>query len=305
MARRSGKKPFRFIRLTGGRFSAISLCLVALALAASILILPACDMLVSTITEPPIDPPIDNPIDPDPDNPVFVSPSTTILSPSEGSTHTTASVTVTWEGNTGVVAFQSRLENEGWSAWSDATSRTFGPLDEGQHTVHVRAAYDTLIANLIEDTPPNINFHVNAVQGASLRFSPPYLEGGTTGDIDLSLVAEDVTNLMMVKAVFTFDPDVITLDSWDESTFLTGNGGSILSWYDIDNVAGRCEINLSVVEGDPAGVSGTGALINLTFSGTATGLSSLTFVRAETEMRKPSNQSISIVNLVGAQVRVK
>ena len=276
-----------------------------LVLCMTILLLSGCDSLVSSITEPPIDPPVDNPIDPDPENPVYVPPSSTILTPSEGSTHNTASVTVTWEGNSGVVAFQSRLENEGWSAWSASTSRTFGLLDEGMHTVHVRAAYDTLITNLIEDTPTNINFHVNAVQGASLRFSPPYIEGDTTGGIDLSLVAEDVTNLMMVKAVFTFDPSVITLDTWVESTFLTGNGGSILSWYDVDNVAGRCEINLSVVEGDPAGVSGTGSLVTLTFSGTAAGLSSLTWVSAETEMRDPSNQAISIVNLVDGQVRVR
>lgn len=302
MAQESQKKRFRIPKWKGVGFP---LNLAALVLTLSVLILPACDSLVSNITEPPIDPPVDNPIDPDPDNPSFVPPNSTILTPSEGTTHSTANVTVTWEGNAGVVAFQSRLDDGGWSNWSDLTSKTFGPLDEGTHSVHVRAAYDTLVAGLIEDTPTNINFTVDAVQGASLRFSPPYLEGGTTGDIDLSLVAEDVTNLMMVKAVFTFDPGVITLDTWDESSFLTGNGGSILSYYDIDNVAGRCEINLSVVEGDPAGVSGTGTLINLTFSGTAAGLSSLAFVSVETEMRDSSNQTLTIINLVGAQVRVK
>ncbi len=298
----SEKKPLNLHFLKGRGFSYY---LAALVLAFSVLFLPACDSLVSNITEPPIDPPADNPIDPDPDNPSFVPPNSTILTPSEGSTHSTANVTITWEGNTGVVAFQSRVDDGGWSTWSDLTSKTFGPLDEGTHSVHIRAAYDTLVAGLIEDTPTNINFTIDAVQGASLRFSPPYLEGGTTGDIALSLVAEDVTNLMMVKAVFTFDPNVITLNTWDESSFLTGNGGSILSYYDIDNVAGRCEINLSVVDGDPDGVTGTGTLINLTFSGTAVGLSSLAFVSVETEMRDPSNLPLTIINLVGAQVRVR
>ena len=297
-----GKKRCQLLFLKEAGFP---LYLAGLVLVSAILLLPACDSLVSTITEPPIDPPIDNPIDPDPDNPSFIPPSTTILSPSSSSTHTTDIVVVSWEGNSGVAAFQDSMAGGSWSAWSNVTSKTFGPLDEGNYTIFIRAAYDTSITALIEDSPASVTFTVDAVQGASLRFSPPYLEGGLTGDINLSLVAEDVSNLMMVKAVFTYDPSVITLDIWSESNFLTGNSGSILSYYDVDNVAGRCEINLSVVEGSPAGVTGTGTLINLTFSGTAAGLSTLAFVSAETEMRDPSNLPISIVNLVGAQIRVK
>ncbi len=300
-----GKKRFQLL-LKGAGFP---LYLAGLVLVSAILLLPACDSLVSTITEPPIDPPVDNPIDPDPENPSFVVPNTTILSPSGGSTFSSASVNVSWQGNQGVIAFQDSLAGGSWSAWSNVTSKTFGPLDEGNFTVFIRAAYDTSITALIEDSPASVSFTVDAVQGASLRFSPPYLEGGLTGDIDLNLVAEDVSNLMMVKAVFTFDPSVITLNpglnDWSDSEFLSGNGGSVLSFYEVDNVAGRFEINLSVVEGDPAGVTGTGTLLTLTFSGTAVGLSSLTWVDAETEMRNPSNQSISIVNLVGAQIRVK
>ena len=165
------------------------------------------------------------------------------------------------------------------------------------------------MAALIEDTPAVIGFNVDAVQGPSLRFSPPWIEGDTSGEIDLALVAEDVSNLMMVKAVFTFDPDVLTLNpglnDWTDSVFLSGNGGSVLPFYEVDNVSGRFEINLSVVEGDPAGVTGTGILLDLTFSGAAAGLSSLTWIESETVMRDPSNQPLSIVNLVGAQVRVR
>ncbi len=264
-----------------------------------------CDMIVDMIEEPPEEPPVDNPIDPDPGNPSFIAPNTTILSPSSGTTSTTASVTVTWQGNQGVVAFQDSLAGGRWSAWSNRTSRTYGPLDEGSYAVFVRAAYDTTVAALIEDTPASSSFTVDAVQGTSLHFSPPYLEGGLTGAIDMNLVAEDVTDLMMVKAVFTFDPDIVTLDSWSASDFLTSNGGTILSYAAGDNTAGRFEINLSVVGADPAGVSGTGTLINLTFAGTAAGLSSLTFVDAETELRDPLNDPIAIVQLVDAQIRVR
>ncbi len=292
----------------GGRFSAslspsirkITVLLVLLLAGTA-----GCDMIVDLIEEPPEEPPVDNPLDPDPGNPNFVPPSTTILSPSSGATSTTASVTVTWQGNQGVVAFQDSLAGGRWSAWSSRTSRTFGPLDEGSHTVFVRAAYDTTVAVLIEDTPASVSFTVDAVQGTSLRFSPPYLEGPRTGDIEVSLVAEDVTDLMMVKAVFTFDPDVITIDDWNESDFLVSNGGTVLAYAVVDNAAGRFEINLSVVGADPAGVSGTGTLITLTFAGTAAGLSSLTFVDAETELRDPSNDPIAIVQLVDAQIRVR
>jgi len=290
-----------------GPFLSVRLCVLPILL--MVLLLAACDSIVSTITEPPIELPIDNPLDPDPDNPGFVPPNTTILTPTTGSTQDSASVEVTWQGNTGVVAFQDSVAGGSWSAWSSLTSKTFGPLDEGNYTVFIRAAYDSSIATLIEDVPASITFTVDAVQGASLRFSPPYLEGGTTGEIDLALVAEDVSNLMMVKAVFTFDPSVVTLNpelnDWSDSQFLSGNGGSVLSFYEVDTVGGRFEINLSVVEGDPAGVTGTGTLLNLTFSGTAAGLSTLAFVSAKTEMRDPSNKSISIVNLVDAQIRVR
>jgi len=59
------------------------------------------------------------------------------------------------------------------------------------------------------------------------------------------------------------------------------------------------------VEANPAGVSGTGTLVHITFNGTAAGLSSLSFLSAQTEIRDPSNLNISIQNLVGALIRVR
>lgn len=268
-----------------------------------LLLVIGCDAIVDVIGELPDPPPVDNHLDPD--NPSFEPPNSEIISPADDFTSSSSSVEIRWQGNAGVAAFQDSLSEGSWSSWYTSTSRTLGPLDEGSYTFFVRAAYDTTIAILIEDTPASVSFTVDAVQGASLRFSPPFVEGSLTGDIDLNLVAEDVSNLMMVKAVFTFDPSVITLDAWGESDFLTSNGGSILSYYEVDNVAGRVEINLSVVDADPAGVSGTGTLVNLTFNGTTAGLSSLSFVSAQTEMRDPSNAPIAIVNLVDAQVRVR
>ena len=52
-------------------------------------------------------------------------------------------------------------------------------------------------------------------------------------------------------------------------------------------------------------MSGTGTLINLTFAGTAAGLTSLLFVDAETELRDPLNDPIAITQLVDAQIRVR
>jgi len=265
-----------------------------------------CDQIVNTIGEElPDPPPVDNPIDPDPDNPSFVPPNSEIISPTTGTTLTTPGVTVTWSGNQGVVAFQDSLSGGSWSYWSSATSRVLEHLEDGSYAFYVRAAYDTSIAALIEATPDSVEFTVDAVQGTSLKFSPLYLEGSTSDFFDLDIVAEDVSNVMLVKAVVTFNPNLVTVEDWIDGDFLTSNGGYLLPYYDLDNVSGRLEINLSIVEANPAGVSGTGILTTIRFRGEGTGDADIDFESANTLMRNPANQNITIQNLVGALIRIR
>lgn len=273
-------------------------------IASSLLAVASCDMVVPPEEETILD----NPRDPETPN-TYEAPLTTItVGPSEGSTVSTSSVTFTYESNADL--FQTQVNGGdwlGWSGWTQETSTTLDYLDEGSYTFEVRSAYDPGEGQPtdIEETPPSIYFIVDAVAGPSLRLSPLLIETTTGVEFELELIAEDVTNLMAVKAVINYDPSKITVVQIVEGNFLTSTGGSQASYFNTDPVSGTIEINIGTAAGSPPGVSGTGIVATIILRGLTNAESDLTFDQGSTELRDSDNQTISISSLVGARVRMQ
>jgi len=217
-------------------------------------------------------------------------------------------VTITWRAGTTRCShlFRSRLDGGAWTSWSTFTNRTLEHLDDNlpgeNYVFEVQAAYDPSHSSMVQTTPTSVQFTVDAVDGPSFRLSPLYSEGSSSDVFGLDLIAEEVDALMMVKAVITFDPNLVKVSWWEFGYFLTTNGGTLLSYDQTDNISGRFEINLSVVDAAPEGVTGSGKLITIHFQGQTTGLAAIDFDIANTLMRNPYNQPITVLQRVGAEI---
>lgn len=281
-----------------GSLPALILCLF-LPISAGI-ILTACDQIIS----PADDTELENPKDPESD--VHVAPETSIISaPEEGSTVTTSVVTFEYSGNDDGMLFQWQLNSDGWSGWNIESSVTLAYLEEGSYTFEVRGAYDPGSGGYptdIDDSPAVVNFIVDAIHGASLWFSPLYVTVPRGIDFEMHLVAEEVSDLMAVRAVIRYDTSILEALEVEDGTFLTSTGGSLVSYHSIDSESGTIEINIGTAAGTPIGVSGTGTVCRILFRGIVSQESEITFDTANTLLRDHLNQVVTINYLVGALV---
>lgn len=270
-------------------------------IAGNLLAVTSCDMIVPPEEESEFDNPRD------PENPdTYVAPQTTITSgPLEGSIVNTSTVTFKYESNADL--FQTRINGNNWSVWSSISSTTLEYLEEDQHTFEVRSAYDpgTGAPVDIEEIPVAVSFRVDAVTGPSLRLSPLFNDIAQGVDFEIELIAEEVTDLMAVKAVIKYNPSQISVKEIREGIFLTSTGGNLASYFTTDPILGTIEINIGTATGTPPGVTGTGTIVIIKLSGLTTANTDLTFDQAGTELRDSDNNTIIVVNFVGSVVRIR
>ena len=248
-----------------------------------ILLLAAALTACTAIVPPePDDPVYDNPQDPDGNE--YVAPETTITTgPAEGSTVGSSEVNLAWSGNRTGMLFQGRLNGSAWTPWSSATSITLRYLDEGNYTFEVRAGYPSGTAadpTDFDETPASRSFTVDAVHGSSLRLSPLAQEVNNGTSFQVQLIAEEVSDLMLVTSTLHFEPLHLRVLSMTDGPFLTSTGGSIASYNGFDNTAGTIEVNMATATGTPPGVSGSGVVLTITFQVKSVRESSVTFDNA-------------------------
>ena len=96
----------------------------------------------------------------------------------------------------------------------------------------------------------------------------------------LVLRAENVTDLFSAPLRIKFDPKVIRLTNVAPGTLLTGDGQKVNFSENTLNDIGEAVITLNRMPGSSA-VSGSGALLNLTFQAVAPGTSSVTVLNPD------------------------
>ena len=211
----------------------------------------------------------DNPFDPG--NQDYVSPNVEIvIGPSEGEIVNTTAVSFVWEGNELVTEYSHKLDDNAWSEWSSATSVNLEYLDEGQHSFSVNARYESLTE---DDTPEAVAFTVDAVHGPGLRMYPLFGEVSVGSSFDVHLYAEEVEGVVFAEIQVSYDPSIIAFSHHENGDMLgDASNNSILI---VEDNQGVLDISLATNFIDQAGISGTGALVHLSFNGIAQGDSEL------------------------------
>ena len=241
----------------------------------------------------PSDPVRDNPLDPG--NPEYIPPESTILSgPEEGVTIGTAETSFTWTGNQPTSEFSYRMGDAVWSDWSKNTSASYTFLDETSYTFEVKSRYPT---GQEEEQPEARNFTVDAVKGPAFTFYKRHSFTKAGSNFSVDVIAEEVTDLFAASVIISYDRNLLQVTGItayeNDGDFLKSNGGEIVPFFDFDNQLGRVWIDIGVAAGDPAGVTGSGALANIQFRAVRSGNSPVRFV-SNPQMRDPDNNSIII-----------
>ena len=120
--------------------------------------------------------------------------------------------------------------------------------------------------------PPGVGFSFSATEATNL------LAGDT---ITLNLNAENITDLAGWQADITFDPNVLEAIEVTEGDFLKLEGeGTFFQGGTIDNAEGKIT-NLFSARISESGISGTGALLSVTFKAKAGGETQVTLKNFE------------------------
>jgi len=238
----------------------------------------------------------------------YTAPMINIMSgPQNNEVVTVPTVTFEYDGNTGVTDFSYRLDEDDWSGWTGEKTVTFSFLDEGQHTFWIRGRNMMGVQDSMNLSRP---FEIDAIRGPALWFSSRHrvVQSGT--EFTVTLMAEEMYNLMGVYAPVMYDPDAVTLVSYNvlatDGAYLMKNGGSVIQLVDQEASLGLVGLNLAVVEASPPGLDGSGRLATLTFRANSP---QQTTIRLGTETRVTDSDLVtnylSRDDLFPAQVEVQ
>ncbi|HKJ69568.1 MAG TPA: cohesin domain-containing protein [bacterium] len=203
----------------------------------------------------------------------FVPPTVEIVSgPAENASVNSHTVTFQFRGNEVAEDFAYRLDDANWSSWTTQTSITLSYLNEGWHLFEVKARN---LAGVEHDSlSVGRDFEIDDIRGPALWLYPRRQVVGSGSTFTLTLMAEELTDVMGIYAPVTFNSDYVRLEEYtimsSSGDFLRKNGGSVLALVDTLDINGSFGFNLAVVEGDPPGVDGTGGLVRLTFRAVGT-----------------------------------
>lgn len=235
----------------------------------------------------------------------FIQPQTIITSgPEEGQIINNHTVIFTWTGNETVSEYSFTFDNSEWSNWSTDTIATFTYLDEGEHLFQVKGRSP---AKVEEDTASVRNFTIDAVQGSALMFHPRKVKVQTNDSFTVEVLVEEVTNLIGLSFQIPYDDpavDLVTYEIYEsETSFLAKQNATVLSIEENDEVNQVLKITLGRAAGDPVGVDGTGAIMNITFQFTGSSGTQINFQNCQ--MQGPEMQEITINEIVECIVELE
>jgi len=235
---------------------------------------------------------------------IFILPRTSILAgPQNGQTITNDSITIRWQGNTDAVLFSYKVDTDAWSAWSSATSTVLDYLDEGSHTLIVKAQHRNKTTE--ETNPSSVTFIVDAVKGPSAMFYPRRIFVNAGAAFTYNVYAEEVNLLYGARMAIHYDPALVTIDTIQAGALMQGNGSSALLIPTIDNSTGIAFVDVATVGHKPKGVSGSGTLAILRCHALTAGSVDFTFSKTDCSYRDTTNASITIRDLIAGKVVVK
>ena len=236
-----------------------------------------------------------------PNSPNYEPPTVAIVDgPADGATVDLANVPFTWSGNQGVDQYRYSVDGAEPGEWEASKSVTLRLLDEGEHTFEVEGR------RLNTNDPAPIarrTFTVDAVKGPTLMFRPRRSIVGRGETFQVEVIAEEVSDVMLVRAVIRFDDALIDVVDIAEGDFLSETDGRALFLEGAES-AGMIDLNIAVAEGDAQGLTGTGTIATLSLKLKADQETEIEFL-SSSKFRNPDGDDVDIRQRVPAVIEVR
>jgi hypothetical protein len=116
----------------------------------------------------------------------------------------------------------------------------------------------------------------DAASAATIMIEPTLSTTFVGGAINVTVQVTDVTDLYAYQFDVSFDPTVLSTTDVSEGGLLPSGGGTFFFPGAIDNVLGTLTLTSGSLEGPVPGVSGSGILANIVFTGVGFGASPVT-----------------------------
>ncbi len=178
------------------------------------------------------------------------------------------------------------LDLRGVAAGTDANVKlSYGPRPDGTTTPAAPTPAPTAPAAPAAPVP-------SAPAGsARLSFVPPAAQAQLSGPVVLTLQADNVSDLYAAPVRVKWDPKILRLNQVTPGSLLVQNGGVNPPSLDIRNDAGEASVDATRVAG-AAGVNGSGALMQFTFTAVGPGTTSVSVISAA--LRDSRQQPIAV-----------
>jgi general secretion pathway protein D len=111
----------------------------------------------------------------------------------------------------------------------------------------------------------------------SLTFAPATAQVTVNSPVNLTLQLDNVKGLFAAPLRLRFDPQILRLEKVQAGTLLTGDGQRVSFSSETMNDTGEVVVTLSRMPGS-GGVTGAGALLQITFQAVAPGLATVSVV---------------------------
>jgi general secretion pathway protein D len=111
-------------------------------------------------------------------------------------------------------------------------------------------------------------------------FTPGTAQVALSSPVTVQLMVESVTDLAAAPLTIKFDPKVLRLTSIRPGSLMSGDGAKINFAEEISNDTGEAAVVLNRTPGTGS-VSGSGALLNLTFQAIGKGTATVSIADAE------------------------
>lgn len=250
--------------------------------------LAACDVLTS-IDDNPEEPQRTNPSDPKSDSARPPAARITNWDTTRTVEINQRNLTIRWKPDTGRVSqnivYQYRLlspgqspENTSWpqTGWASFDSTMYTYLDESFHgtpytfQVRARSQEDT---TLVQETPTNLKFTINAITDRGIAFFPRSIEANSSGEHVTELWLDEIEStdsLAVIQAEIGYPQNQVAVEHveifTDSRSLLKRSDGEITDLVSVEESAGRIVIHIAVLGGDTELIEGAGHIGKITFS---------------------------------------
>ena len=235
----------------------------------------------------------------DPLNPVYELPSATFRqAPESNSVLLIDEVQFAWNGNLSAeyMLYCYRMDATAWSPWVRTTAVSYSSLDEGSHIFELLSSY---VTGVRQSAPTVVPFSVNFYQTVTLTLRPAAISPSADSTFQLQFGIGHAPAFASAHIVFQYDPAFlrarsVILES-NPGSFLRRSGGLVTLITVVNDTLGIATVDINVLHGVPAGISGTGQFGLITFGVMALPFDTLniTFNR-ESQLRDSTSATISI-----------